>query len=360
MAPVRGFTATLRASAPRRAEDATARVAALRFLGDDEGADAAWEDSAGLDFWDRAPQDQCDLFQALRLPGTEPPDDATAWLPRRWVKEEDRIILSEKIVGPAATQERLAAHRDGLDAHTDYLVRTCEIADEDSRFFALSVLKHRALRGDAAARQAVVALLVGLGGPDGERTDLLRWLEEHGLHTPGDPVPLRAGASVRQIRLLNIRLSTEPRPSPLPKADQALLVRMLEAMRRGASAQAHALGLQLRDRHPDEPLVLVNLAAAKELMGEPLADRERLYREALALNPDYLFARCGLARCLAAEGRTDEARALIDGLMEREEMHVSEYRSLMLAQQAIALALGDTMGVRATEKGLRELERHLG
>ncbi len=56
--------------------------------------------------------------------------------------------------------------------------------------------------------------------------------------------------------------------------------------------------------------------------------------------PDYLFARCGLARCLAQEGNLSEARALLDGLIEIEEWHRSAYRSLLLTQRALALASG--------------------
>lgn len=82
MAPCRGFAATLRASRPRRSDDAIARVSALRFLGDEEGARAAWEDSADQSFWDDASAEQEDMFEALRDPEEEFSGEGTLWLPR--------------------------------------------------------------------------------------------------------------------------------------------------------------------------------------------------------------------------------------------------------------------------------------
>lgn len=45
------------------------------------------------------------------------------------------------------------------------------------------------------------------------------------------------------------------------------------------------------------------------------------------MNPDYLFARCALACCLAAEGKVDEAREMLANLMQRTKFHVSEART---------------------------------
>lgn len=60
------------------------------------------------------------------------------------------------------------------------------------------------------------------------------------------------------------------------------------------------------------------------------------------------------------EGRLDEARELLDGLIERGELHVSEFRALSVAQRAVAQAAGDHATVRAIDQVLRDLERQFG
>ena len=75
--------------------------------------------------------------------------------------------------------------------------------------------------------------------------------------------------------------------------------------------------------------------------------------------PDYLFARCGPARCLAGDGQVEEAHKLLDGILEREEFHRSEYRSYLTAQHALALACGEHDAVRTLRASLVDLDKAL-
>jgi len=59
---------------------------------------------------------------------------------------------------------------------------------------------------------------------------------------------------------------------------------------------------------------------------------------------------------LAGEGILEEARGLLDGLLEREEWHRSEYRNFLLAQSALALARGEHETARALQASILDLE----
>lgn len=184
--------------------------------------------------------------------------------------------------------------------------------------------------------------------------DLLNWLAEHGLRNRDQPADVWLTGQLRSIRSFGLRLSGEPRPSPFPPQGTALNERVHKAIGRGALDEALALARQL---HPEQPSALTNLAAIKEALGQPAAEITELYRHAHAMAPDYLFARCGLARCLASEGKVEAAHALLDGLLEREDWHFSEYRSFLLAQRALALASEEHETVHTLDASLRDLER---
>jgi thioredoxin-like negative regulator of GroEL len=140
-------------------------------------------------------------------------------------------------------------------------------------------------------------------------------------------------------------------------AGTLLAERMFEAIDRNAWQEAHQLAQQLHQMHPEQAATLTNLASVKQALGEPPEVIRQLYEQAHAQAPDYLFARCGLAVCLAGEGRIDEARALLANLLERDTWHYNEYRSFLMAQRAMALAVGELHSVEQINRSLNELRQ---
>jgi Flp pilus assembly protein TadD len=350
-----GFAATLQHATPRRAEDAIARVAALRFLDDAKGARLAWEDTANAPYWDHATDDQRTMFDALGESAAELPGESALWFPESWVRT--MAALAREGRGALEAHQPWDARLDACDAHADYLTRAAELGDAVARLLALAVLKRRTRLADGAARASLEMLLKRPCGPDSVRMDILNWLVEQGLRNRDEPAEVWLTGSLRTIRSYGLNITSEPRPSPFPPLGTALNERVHKAIGRGELHEALALAQQLRQMHPDQPSALTNLAAIKEGLDHPAADIVELYRQAHALAPDYLFARCGLASCLAGEGRIEEARRLLDGLLEREEWHRSEYRSYLLAQRALALASGEHETVRALEASILDLEQ---
>ncbi len=355
-----GFGATLRATTPRRAEDANARIAALRFLGDLDAARAAWEEVQDEPYWDDAALEQTDLFDDLGEGDVDVLGEQSLWFPRPWERALGELASGSNAATEAAIEPLWEAQLNRCDAHADYLKRACELGDEAVRFLALAVLKRRAKRSDMAAREAVTGLLASLRGPDLERMNLLSWLNEVGLRDAAAPAQVLSAGKVREIRFVGMHITAEPRPSPFSAEGTKLAARMHQAVARREFDKGHALALQLRDMHPDEPSALTNLANIGMALGHPVEESLRLLRESLALDPHYLFARCTLARHLAGEGQIEEARALIESLVEREHWHYSEYRSYMLAQRAMALAQGEHEAVHAMQETLADLELRFG
>ena len=354
----RGFAATLLHTQPRRREDAIARVAALRFLGDDKAALLAWKDASKAPFWKTSSTDQREVFDALKDLSAALPGGAAMWFPDPWIRALAAFSEKPKQNPGPQWEQRVGAALKNCDAHVDYLSAAVVLGDEMVRFLALSVLKQRAKQADQAALASLQALLKQASGPDSKRLELLSWLVEQGLQNRLDPVELWLKGDLKTIRAHSLRLTDEPRPNPYSQAGTALNTRMHEALGQGKLRQALDLAQQLHQQYPNQPMALVNLAAIKEALRHPDDEVTNLYRRAYALAPDYLFARCGLAARFANEGHMEEAKKLLEGLNEREEFHRSDYRALLLAQRALALAHGDKQTVRDLDMTLDELAKN--
>ena len=352
-----GFTATLRQATPDRADHALAQVAALRFLGQDAAAHQAWKDAAQATYW--KPGDPVrGMFDALGDPATEWPGGPTQWFPSVWLDAIRDITRQMQHEGSDAAQARIEAQLDtqfeACGAHADYLARATALGDATTRKLAREVQKQRARRGDAAALAALQSGLKHPAGTDAERGELLFWLLEHELIRSGEPVEIWQAGSLQRVNPGRMKIHSEHGPSPFSSKGDALNRKVIEAIHRGALRDALELAQRLQGLYPQQPMPLTHLAAIKEALGHPGTEVTALYRQAHALDPHYLFARCGLAGRLAAQGQQEEARALLDGLLgQRQEMHYSEYRSLMQARRELAVADdGDHEAVQAADEAL--------
>jgi tetratricopeptide (TPR) repeat protein len=352
-----GFRATFKHTQPRRSEDAIAQVAGLRFLDDEKAAQKAWKESTKAAFWKTASQGQRTVFDAAKDPQSELPGGHALWFPSQWMTSVKAI--PSKPQGPAGAQweQRWDALLEACDAHADYLGRAASLGDDLVRHLALMVLKLRATRGDASALANLKAQLMLPKGSDSDRMTLLNWLSSHGLHNNNAPIEVWMAGELRTIETTNLRIHDEFKESTFSPAGKALHERMHEAVDSGDLRLALGYAQQLQQMHPDHPMALVNLAGIKEGLKHPRAEIIALYRQAYALDPDYLFARCGLARCLAQAGQVKEAHELLDVLTKREEFHRSEYRSYLLAQQAMAVASGEYKAALSLAKSLKQLEK---
>ena len=350
-----GFVSPLRHTTPRSAEDAIAQISALRFLGDDKAALQAWQDCEKATYWERSSKDLRKLFSDLKASGVELPGGSGMWFPSPWIRA--LTAIADKSM--EKWEQEGGTLLEACEAHVDYLTRAVDFGDAATRLLGLSVLKVRAKRADGAALASVNALLTHANGTDSARMDLLNWLIDQGLRSRSEPAEVWLSGELRTIHSKSIRITDDSRASPFPPEGAAINVQMHEAIGRHDLLQALGLAQRLKKMYPNEPSALTNLAAIKEGLGHPKAQITDLYQRAYQMAPDYLFARCGLARCLIDEGKTAEARKLLDSILEGEEFHRSEYRSFLAARRALALACGEDQTVRSLDASLADLDKPL-
>lgn len=396
-----GLAAPLKATPAARSDDALAKVHGLLVLGDWQGADAAWRESADADFW-QGPQeiDKSGAFDfaggiaALRLGDFEavterlaaaaenlparreliqriefnvavpdlgeapdiPLGELSLWFPQGWI---DRLRGLGK-GGGKETEDRYDALMRVCDAHSDYLGLVAEFGGEAGRFLAVSILKLRAREGDSAALQALVGLLARPCGPDKARTGLHAELAESGLLPVGGTVSMLAQGKVREIRHLAMEIHAEARPPDLPPESHARLEKVSGLLARNKLEEGMAILEDLIARHPDAPTLYNNLAGIKEGLGHPDSEVEALLQKAFELDPDYLFAIAGLARFAAKRGDTGRAQTMLTPLLGRASYHFSEWRSILMTQLVIARQQGELGVAINLMKQIEELQERFG
>ena len=360
LAAVQCWRDALLGTRARRPEDAIARVLGLRFVGDPEAALAAWREARPDAFWGDASAEQQNLWSELGDDQSSPTGSMAGWFPAAWT-DRVRALGGRKAAADGRLQADFEALMGSCDAHVDYLGRACEQGDDMVRTLALAVLKQRASAQATAPDPAAVAVLTGLlaslGGPDDGRLSLLAWMNESGVRDPKAPALLRAGGQVREVRGHSMHVHGQPRPSRFDAAGTAIVHELVDAMHEQQFQRALELAGQLVASAPDEAASWSHLASVRQALGDADDALLPLLRRAHGLDPEYLFARCGLVRCLAQTGSLDVARDLIKDLHEIEDWHYSEYRSFLLAQRAMALAGGDAQAAQGIEDSLRQLQQ---
>jgi tetratricopeptide (TPR) repeat protein len=249
--------------------------------------------------------------------------------------------------------------------HPDYLVAIALNGGKAARSLAIAALQFQAQTPEfdqSAALLAMIELLNLPCGPDAVRSALHRWLNEKGLLEKDTPVLMLVGSKSTEVRPLEITIHAEAmeEETVLIAADHRIYGEAMDLINRGQRAKAQQLMEKLLPRYPDYPRVLTAVAVLREAGGEPIEHWAPLIRHAAEIDPDYFFARTALVKLLAAEGKVDEARALLAPLLELKEMHSSEWRSLILAQIHLANANVDLPAITRLNAMLQDCIERFG
>lgn len=366
-----GLCTPLAAATARRGEDALGQLSALLLMQLDQAAWEAFERIRACD-WFTAPLGPVEgamlrHFGACAASRLGRLDEARAlWrqatalhrdlrLPRenlRVIEGDTRAAEYPMIFDVPATlplevtrrlqagSTDLVAELAALTAADTYLTRAYLVGDQTMRGLLGIVLGHRAGQGDTEAAAALrLFARLPIGTPQ-ERMQLLQSLSTHGALAPDAMPEFWDGREVRQVKLISTKITREPLPTELSDAQLELLSKSIALFNQGLWDAAEAPLLELLRQVPTHHSAVGNLAAIKMVQGHR-EEAIAMYRDLIDKQPDYLIGRCSLANILIRDGDLDGAQHLLEGLAEREHLHIQEIFSLYGTHAYLLAARGD-------------------
>lgn len=254
------------------------------------------------------------------------------WVTHQWVQRLERAFSLGVKRGDLAAKREVEKVLNAIPELAVALAILLDRGDPVGRKLALHVAAHYPLRG---LRQ----FALGQIGTDAQRWEAARYASEHGLIDTSKPVTLYVQGESRDLMLLGFEIHDEwPEDDLTPEID-AYMTASLEALQAGDIAGSLAeieAGLQVI---PNNKVLLNQKRIGLTQLGRE-AEADELTRQVFELHPNYLFARCAMARLLAREGNPDEAEKLIAPLLQRKRLHHAEFNAVAAAQIDIHQAAG--------------------
>lgn len=256
------------------------------------------------------------------------------WLVEDWLARIGRVFAKGERVGDTAMRRELEQTIKAVPGLEAVLPILLDRGDPVGREFVLHMAAHYPVPG-------LREFALGQRGTDEDRMEAARYASEHGELDNSQPVILYLEGEPRELLLLGFEIHSDVAESDFPEEVQKYLEAGVEALRAGEPEEAlewAEFGLELV---PDAKEFLNQKGAALYQLGRN-EEAEAVVRHTVDVHPDYLFARCGMAKLCARDNKLDEADAWLEPLMRRPRLHFSEFRALADAQIAVLMAHGRT------------------
>jgi tetratricopeptide (TPR) repeat protein len=194
------------------------------------------------------------------------------------------------------------------------------------------------ISGHPGLISAVKDYVYGKRGTLQERVQSGQLLSQEGYISPG-PIRLWEGKEQRDLLLLAFEITSEPSPSTIPRRAQALAEQAFEALHDHDGEAAQELLEQAIRIVPDDPSLQNNLAMALMMQGKE-EEAIQIILDTHQKHPDYFFGIIGAASHEIVLGNLDRAHQMIDALMQRQKLHITEFTALCQLQIQAAITEG--------------------
>jgi tetratricopeptide (TPR) repeat protein len=227
------------------------------------------------------------------------------------------------------------------------------------------------LRGDPSGRDLVLAVAeqtrdpqileavrvfaLGPVGPDRARVKAAQLLSRMGVLDPG-PTTLWVDGHPTQVLLMGYHVHDDAPPgTPVSPEVEDKLANADEALEAGQDEQVEAHLREALALEPGSRDVNMTLAQALAMQGRIQEARQTL-EGVLTRNPDDVGARCTLGRLWLVDDEVARARDVLDPVLRTRHIHVDAFADLCQAQAALATVEGNHGLVEAWLRAWAEVQ----
>lgn len=271
-------------------------------------------------------------------------------LPTHW---EDKLSIIAN--NPDGHNDVMINLAKALSPHPsfDYLRLAYESCDDKGKFIIEFLLIGLSKMEDEQAKELLLSLLKSQRTDLESKMELLRRLQEAGIISNNDSTEYWNGEDYSKIQSWGFAIHREPKEHSMSSKDSDLFDKAISLMREQKLQKSRVILQQLIKQYPHEDFLRGNFAATWEY-----EDRDRCikeYESTLKDFPDYLFARCMLAKHRIEDGKLDEAQALIGDLWQTtKEFHISEYILISGVNAYLLAEQGNKDGALSYFKGVEQ------
>jgi tetratricopeptide (TPR) repeat protein len=307
-----------------------AAVASFR-MGREEEARRYWKQSLRLDpTFSLAKENLEDLKNPVGERNGAWPFDLTSWIPRRTIED----IASTMRAGgkdEKSAARRIMRNHPEIDQIIPALL---DRGDPHGREFALRLAR---MLETPAMLTALRDFALGQRGSDQQRHLAAQTASQAGL-LPTGQARMWLNGEWQEIFLIGIQIHGEAQDRFKPQTER-LLIEAGMAYREFDGKRAEQLYKQALELEPDSIRIMNNVAGAYSMQGRT-EEAKALIWKIHERDPDYLFARTSLSKFLVEEGKLDQAEEMLRPLLERRRMHHSEFGSFCDAWINLNVARG--------------------
>ena len=252
------------------------------------------------------------------------------WISRKTVESfASAVTRASRQPDDESFRQEIAKYLDTHPEFIQFVSAALTHGDVDSRDFALKL-------ADMSAHPAIMdwlkAFTLGQDGPDDIRLEASQILSKHGVFKPGETIKLWFESEWKPIMMLGFQISYDPPEKPtLKPAAQKLMEKAVYALRDEKGAEAEILLRKALEIQKDDPGLHNNLAVALSMQGK-LAEAEKIAAEIPSRFPDYFFGQVIAVRKAIQAGDLEKAREILDKMMQKQELHVTEFGAMCACQ----------------------------
>ena len=252
------------------------------------------------------------------------------WLPKQIIKDLTLIFTRASVENERKnTRDQLGSYIEKHPLILHFIPAALRNGDHVARKLALDLAE---FAPNTILDKSLESFVLGREGPDSLRIETAHILARKGVLENGKKIDLWIKGELRSVIMVGFEIvSGPPEKDNLHPSVKFLMEEAIDDLRRANGEKAERKLRKAIAIQPNEPSLLNNLAVSLQMQGR-MAEANALADQIEKNFPDYFFGQLIAVKKSIAAGRIEKAKKILDRLMKKERLHVTEFSALCACQ----------------------------